>query len=75
MVGRPGDWDFPTSDEQLEIDGAIDDDDGRECSWCGGEGYDECDDPIGCLSPHLRDGSCLCGACGGSGLAKDQTIW
>jgi hypothetical protein len=45
------------------------------CTHCGGDGYDECDDPIQCTSAHTRGDLCPCGACGGSGLAKDQRIW
>lgn len=47
----------------------------RDCFLCGGEGYDDCDDPIECTSPQTRDGLCPCKSCGGSGLAKDMTIW
>jgi hypothetical protein len=50
-----------------------------DCTWCGGEGYVECDDPIQCTRPHLDNdrwnGECECSACHGSGLAKDQTSW
>jgi hypothetical protein len=57
------------------------DDDDRECFHCGGEGYHDCPDPIECTSPHLggqyRDGieNHRCDSCGGSGRAKDMTIW
>lgn len=58
----------------------IDDEDdyGGECYWCGGEGVDECRDPIQCTSYHRHYGSvayCVCKECGGSGLAKDQMVW
>lgn len=53
--------------------GAYADDD--VCTHCGGDGYDDCDDPIQCLRTHTSTGLCPCAACGGSGLAKDQTIW
>ena len=55
-----------------------------ECSWCDGEGEDECNDPIQCTRRHTtmehpETGQvfqfCVCAACGGSGRAKDQTIW
>ena len=52
--------------------------DERECFWCGGDGYGECDDPIQCTRRHLGgsyDDGCPCASCGGSGLAKDMTIW
>ena len=45
------------------------------CTHCAGDGYDECRDPIQCTRPHTTDGLCPCGACGGTGRAKDQTIW
>jgi hypothetical protein len=47
----------------------------RDCSHCGGDAWVECPDPIQCTYPHNRFGECPCAACGGSGLAKDQTIW
>lgn len=50
-------------------------DENGACTMCGGDGYVECWDPIQCCLPHTRDGYCPCGACNGSGLAKDQTIW
>ncbi len=46
-----------------------------KCHWCGGEGWEECHDPIQCTSPHNEYGECPCSSCGGSGLAKDMTIW
>jgi hypothetical protein len=46
-----------------------------KCHWCGGEGWEECHDPIQCTSHHNRWGQCICASCGGSGLAKDMTIW
>lgn len=48
--------------------------DDRRCYWCGGDGWDECDDPIQCTNEH-QYGLCRCSSCGGSGLAKDMTIW
>lgn len=50
-------------------------DDDRDCYWCAGDGWQECPDPIECTSPHNKWGECRCGSCGGSGLAKDMTIW
>jgi len=67
--------------EQREPD---DGEDEFECFHCGGEGWDECDDPLECTKAHHiiknPDGSyagqlCRCSSCGGSGLAKDMTIW
>lgn len=48
---------------------------GRDCFHCSGDGWVECDDPIECCSLHNRFGECPCGSCGGSGDAKDMTIW
>ena len=50
------------------------DDDEADCSWCGGDCYTECDDPIQCTRRHV-EGLCPCGACAGTGLASHQTIW
>lgn len=50
-------------------------DEPRRCYWCAGDGWVECDDPIQCTSPHNRFGECPCSSCGGSGKAKDMTIW
>ena len=62
-----------------------DDAEDRDCFHCGGEGLVECRDPIQCTRPHKRVRSpygngiviqlCPCASCGGSGLAKDMTIW
>lgn len=46
-----------------------------DCHWCAGEGWTECDDPIQCTNEHSPDGLCRCSSCGGSGRAKDMTIW
>jgi hypothetical protein len=51
------------------------DDDDRDCYWCGGDGYVECDDPIQCTRLHDKFGDHECSSCGGSGLRKDMTIW
>lgn len=65
---------------QSDFDGLDD----PNCFWCGGERWDECDEPIECTSAHRviynADGSfggqlCRCASCGGSGLAKDMRIW
>lgn len=45
-----------------------------DCSWCGGDGMTECDDPIQCMNVH-SGGYCECSACNGSGLASEQWIW
>lgn len=71
----------PTLDELYgpgasSADDEIDFDDGgteRECWHCGGEGYIDGyeDDPLW-FSPGEIE---RCASCGGSGLAKDMTIW
>lgn len=45
-----------------------------DCFHCDGEGWVECDDPIQCTREHYND-LCRCSSCGGSGRAKDMTIW
>ena len=69
-----------------EIDDMLDDDydTDPDCSHCGGDGEVECDDPIQCTRMHSyfthpdtdqEFQFCVCFACNGSGLAKDQVIW
>ena len=53
--------------------GLIDDDQHPECSWCGGDGWGECDDPIQCLDPRCNGELCPCSACYGRGY--DQEVW
>lgn len=43
-----------------------------DCTFCGGEGWSECDDPIQCTRRHEGD-FCECSACDGRGY--DQTVW
>lgn len=47
----------------------------HDCFHCGGDGWRECDDPIQCTYEHNKWGECRCPSCGGSGAAKDMTIW
>lgn len=51
--------------------GEVEDDERDVCYWCGGDGWeDECrEEGCYCLEGHP------CGSCGGSGLAKDMTVW
>jgi hypothetical protein len=49
-------------------------DDGA-CCWCGGDGVSECNDRLQCMNRHDKWGNCRCASCGGSGLAKDMTLW
>lgn len=75
--------DKPLDPQEQDFDDGDPANPGR-CFWCAGEGWDECDDPIECTNAHHvvknPDGSyagqlCRCSSCGGSGLAKDMTIW
>lgn len=43
------------------------------CSWCGGDGFAECDDPIQCCDPACDGVIGPCRACDGRGY--DQWIW
>ena len=59
-------------------DELLDDEESGDCFHCGGDGYVECPDPIECTRRHVAVGDTLyraCGSCGGSGRAKDMTIW
>jgi len=55
-----------------EYDDYFDDDDEWECTWCGGEGFD--DDPNwgDWVDEH---GLAPCKACNGTGLRKHQTLF
>lgn len=44
-----------------------------ECTRCGGDGFDECDDPEQCCDPICDGESCRCRACDGRGF--DQVAW
>jgi len=58
-----------------EYDDNDDGDHDRRCFHCHGDGWVECDDRIQCTHPHNRFGECPCSSCGGSGNARDMTIW
>ena len=45
----------------------------RTCTWCGGDGVAECDDPIQCLDPACNGEMCTCLGCNGRGY--DQVVW
>ncbi len=45
------------------------------CSWCGGDIWTECDDPIQCCDPRCDGEMHPCTACLGTGLASRQVIW
>lgn len=53
-----------------EIDGEW-----ESCTWCDGYGEQQCDDPIQCCDPRCDGQTCICGACNGSGLRRDQVIF
>lgn len=69
--------DQPLSDHPFARQEQEPDDEGFEgdCTHCCGEGLVECYDPLQCTSAPAGHDLCPCSACGGSGLAKDQTIW
>lgn len=56
---------------RCEDDDYLDADDYAECTWCGGEGLEECDDPGWCAPGELVP----CTACNGKGLRKHQTVF
>ncbi len=62
---------MPCPFEELDYDA---DPTEADCFHCGGDGWVECDDPIQCTRAHSGDLH-PCASCGGSGLAKDMTIW
>lgn len=49
------------------------DDEYVPCSWCGGEGFSDCDDPIQCLDPACNGELCTCRGC--NGLGHSQVVW
>jgi hypothetical protein len=56
------------------------DPDDLDCTWCGGEGFSTCDDPLGCPGPHiggpaLAGGECACRPCNGTGRRSEQWLF
>lgn len=49
------------------------DDERISCTWCGGEGVAECDDPIQCCDSDCDGEIGPCKSCDGRGY--DQWIW
>lgn len=49
------------------------DDEEWDCTFCGGEGYAEVDDPLWDDCDEFGWGECS--ACGGTGLRKHQTVF
>ena len=45
-----------------------------DCTWCFGDGWEECGDPIQCTRRHHL-GDHPCSACAGSGLRSKQTVF
>lgn len=71
---RP-EWEDEEGDGWWDTDWDEPGDEDADCTRCGGEGWTECDDPIQCTREHDAGGWHPCKACGGSGDAKDQTVW
>jgi hypothetical protein len=51
------------------------DEDGLNCSWCGGDAWEECDDWIQCTYRGCDGEMHPCSACGGTGDGRKQTVW
>ena len=65
-------WDYddwPCDDDDYDYERAGDSD----CHWCGGDGWIDGyeDDPLWYAPGELE----RCSSCGGTGRAKDMTIW
>ena len=57
--------------EDIEEDGEY-----ALCSWCDGEGWTESGDPMwDGWDEYGNPNLIACPSCGGTGLAKDQTLW
>lgn len=56
--------------EDWELDERKDD---VECTFCGGDGVAECNDPIQCFDPDCTGSFCRCTACDGRGV--NQVVW
>jgi DnaJ-class molecular chaperone len=55
-----------------DVTSGLDDED--DCTWCQGEGWESCDDPIQCFARHIWDEH-PCTACAGTGLRSKQTVF
>lgn len=76
-----------TADYDTEADGDwydADEYDGdweRDCTHCGGEGWDECTDVLAGCGPGCTSGAgdvstwCPCRACDGTGLRSQQRVF
>lgn len=63
-------------DDGFEVEGDEMDCDEQFCTWCGGDGTQETDDPLwDGVDEHGNPAIIKCVACGGSGLRKHQTIF
>lgn len=73
---RHGNWWWPgktfTITDYL-VDYYDEDDEYEPCTWCGGDGFAECDDPIQCTTPGCDEAYCQCRGCNGRGY--DQVVW
>ena len=69
-TGTPASAQSPGSTSGDDYDHEYDSMDDDRCSWCGGDGEQDPDDPL-----FEGRGPIACKACGGTGLASKQTIW
>jgi hypothetical protein len=63
----------PWADDDYGPDDFADDD--PSCTWCGGEQWTECDDPIQCTYARCDGEFHPCPACCGAGLGRHQRLW
>lgn len=48
---------------------------GPPCTWCGGEQWGECDDPLAGCGAGCTGDYCPCRACDGTGLRAFQRVF
>lgn len=60
-------------DDVVDAQEEYDDSPERTCTWCGGDGFAECLDPLQCSDPSCDGEVCRCTACDGRGY--DQDVW
>jgi DnaJ-class molecular chaperone len=58
--------------DEYDYEAEYDDDDELQCTWCGGEGIQENDDP---LWYGFDKDFIPCQCCNGTGLRKHQTVF
>lgn len=64
---------FPASVDEDDDDGIWDYDDDPGCTWCGGEGWAEVDDPLWDECDEFGYGPCA--ACNGTGQRRHQWVF